>query len=60
LFAQTRFAGEGDHAVAVMIKEIVGKDPLANAKREVSGAASFNDYFRKRFADLHKSLASRV
>ena len=60
LLAQARLACEGDHAVTVMIEKIIGKDPFANAKGEVSFAAGFDYDFRKRSADFYESLASRV
>jgi len=43
LVAQARLAGESDNAVAMMVKEIVRKDPLADAKGQVRLACWIND-----------------
>src|SRR6267142_2260157 len=58
LFAQARLARERDHAVAVMVEEIVGEDPFANAKSDVLIAGALSDDFRERLADFDQASAA--
>jgi hypothetical protein len=43
-----------------MIKEVVGKDPFANAKGDVLIAGHLAGDFRKRLADFDEAVASYV
>jgi hypothetical protein len=58
LLAQARLTGESDHAVTMMIKEVIGKDSLADAKGDVLIASHFGDYFGQRLADFDETRAS--
>lgn len=55
LLAQARLAAEGNHAVTVVVKEIVGEDALTNPKREMVLAGCLGHDLRERVADLQES-----
>lgn len=58
LVAQARLAAERDLSVPVVVKEIVGKNSLANAKGKVLFAGDIYLALRKRFAEFYESLKS--
>ena len=58
LLTQARLARESDHAVAVMVKEVVGKYPLANAKCQVRLAGNLNLDLWKGLTDFDEARTS--